>query len=320
LFKRANYFLFGGILMLYIAENLKALRKSKDWTQEEVAEVLSVSPQSVSKWERGDTYPDITLLPALANLYKVSVDTIIGMDKINETEAINTIFKSGHEFLRNGNNESAIKVFTNALKTYPNDESIMAQLALVLSTESDTEKLKQAADLCNRVLSGNPTEKVRHTTRATICLIYFKLDDKEKAMNAAQNLPHLRESRENILAELKGEPDIDDINSYLRFLILGDDDNQDKLFIEIGLDMIVLCTELDLVGKIKTLRKELGANTDTQAGLRKLPQVRIRDNINIPSGRVRITHYADIILDKDFTEPNSAIEEIISLLRKISNA
>ena len=304
--------------MLYIAENLKALRKSKEWTQEEMAEVVGVSPQSISKWERGDTYPDITLLPALANLFKVSVDTIIGMDKINETEAIKSIFKSGHEFLRESDNESAKKVFSNALKTFPNDESLMAELALVLSTESDTEQLKQATDLCNRVLSGNPSEKVRHTTRATICLIYFKLGEKEKAMNAAQNLPHLRESRENILAELKGEPDIDDINSYLRFLALGEEDNQDKLFVEIGLDMIVMCTELDLVEKIKELRKEVGATTDTTNGLRKLPQVRIRDNVNLPPGRVKISHYATPLLDKDFTDPNSAVEEVLSTLKKIA--
>jgi len=45
-----------------------------DMTQEDVSEILGVSPQSVSKWERGDTYPDITLLPSLANLYNTSID------------------------------------------------------------------------------------------------------------------------------------------------------------------------------------------------------------------------------------------------------
>ena len=54
--------------MLYIAENLRKLRKEKNLTQEVVAEMLGVSAQSVNKWERGDTLPDITLLPALANL------------------------------------------------------------------------------------------------------------------------------------------------------------------------------------------------------------------------------------------------------------
>jgi len=91
--------------MLYIAENLKALRKNREWTQEEMAEAIGVSPQSVSKWERGDTCPDITLLPVLSNLYKVSVDAIIGMDKINESEARTEIFKRGHECLHKGDSK-----------------------------------------------------------------------------------------------------------------------------------------------------------------------------------------------------------------------
>ncbi|GHU75118.1 hypothetical protein AGMMS49992_18420 [Clostridia bacterium] len=57
--------------MLYLAENIKALRKAKDLTQEEVADILGVTAQSVSKWERGETYPDIQLLPALANFYQI---------------------------------------------------------------------------------------------------------------------------------------------------------------------------------------------------------------------------------------------------------
>ena len=52
--KRANIF-SEEYFMLYIAENLRALSKGKDLTQEDVAEIFNVSPQSVSKWERGDT-------------------------------------------------------------------------------------------------------------------------------------------------------------------------------------------------------------------------------------------------------------------------
>ena len=304
--------------MLYIAENLKALRKRKEWTQEEVAEAIGVSPQSVSKWERGDTYPDITLLPCLANLYKVSIDTIIGMDKINETEARLEIFKSGHELLRNGDGEAAAEVFTNALKTFPSDESIMLELALVLSLENDPEKLKQSVNFCERVLSGNPTEKVRHTARAAICFIYFKLGETDKAMSAAQNLPHVRESRENIVAELRGEPDKDEINSYLRFIALGEEDNQEKILIDFGIDMVTMCTsEYDLLEKIKLLRKEIGTNTE---GVKKLPHIRVRDNITLTPNRVRVCHYADLILDKDFDCPAVAVQEVIQILRKIALA
>ena len=304
--------------MLYIAENLKALRKNREWTQEETAEAVGVSPQSISKWERGDTYPDITLLPALANLYKVSIDAIIGMDKINEAEARTEIFRRGHEHLRNGNGKDAAEVFLDALKTFPNDESIMAELALVLSLESDPEKLKQAVNYCERVLSGNPTEKVRHTTRAAVCFVYFKLGEMDKAMTAAQNLPHLRESRENILSELRGEPDMDDINAYLRFIALGEADIQDKVHVDFGLDMVVMfTTEYDLPERVKILRKETGATADA-GGSKKLPIVRMRDNADLPPGRVRVMYYADMLLEKDFTDPGKAVDEVIAVLERIT--
>ena len=310
--------------MLYVAENLRALRKGKGWTQEDMAEVIGVSPQSVSKWERGDTYPDITLLPALANLFKVSVDTIIGMDRINDEEAKKAIFKAGHEFLRQGDGVAAADVFSDAMKTYPGDESLMCELALVLSLESDVGKLQQAASLCERILSGSPNEKVRHTTRAAVCFIYFKLGEKDKAITAARNLPHIRESRENILAEFRDEPDVDDINAYLRFIALGEEDNQDKILVEFGMDMLVIFTsEYDIMERIKILRKEIEAEKN-EAGLRKLshirllPHIRLRDNVKIPRKRVRVFHYADLILDKDFSCPSEAVEELISVLRNLS--
>jgi transcriptional regulator with XRE-family HTH domain len=54
----------------------------KNFTQEDLAEHLGITPQSVSKWERGESYPDITLLPALANIFETSIDLLVGMDVI----------------------------------------------------------------------------------------------------------------------------------------------------------------------------------------------------------------------------------------------
>ena len=68
--------------MLYLPENLKKYRIKKNLTQEEVAEYLGITAQSVSKWERGESYPDITFLPPLANIFETSVDLLIGMDTI----------------------------------------------------------------------------------------------------------------------------------------------------------------------------------------------------------------------------------------------
>lgn len=47
-------------------------------TQTEVAEALHISYQAVSKWERGESLPDITLLPRIAELFQISIDKLLG--------------------------------------------------------------------------------------------------------------------------------------------------------------------------------------------------------------------------------------------------
>jgi len=213
--------------MLFIAGNLKTLRKRKDLTQEEVAEMLNVSPQSVSKWERGDTLPDITLLPALANLYKVTVDTLIGMDKINDRQTRNAVFTTAHNHWRNGDITATIEAYSEALKTFPNDEGIMSDMAMALALDGDRVKLSRAVSLCERVLSDNQGDKVHHTTRAALCFIYLKAGEKEKALAVARRLPHVRESREIILEQVEKDLSVEEIDSYIRFISIGENDPAD---------------------------------------------------------------------------------------------
>ena len=56
-----------------VSENIRRLRKEKGITQEALAEILHISPQSISKWERGDAYPDISMLSPLANYFGVTI-------------------------------------------------------------------------------------------------------------------------------------------------------------------------------------------------------------------------------------------------------
>lgn len=56
------------------SKNLRKLRQEKHMTQEQVADKLGVSAQSVSRWETAATFPDILLLPEIAKLYGVLVD------------------------------------------------------------------------------------------------------------------------------------------------------------------------------------------------------------------------------------------------------
>ena len=57
-----------------VAQNLIELRKSKGWTQTELAEKINYSDKSVSKWERGEAVPDLKILTQLAELFDVTLD------------------------------------------------------------------------------------------------------------------------------------------------------------------------------------------------------------------------------------------------------
>jgi len=67
-----------------ISMNLKELRERHKYTQEEVAEKIGVSRQAVAKWESGKTVPDINNCIALAELYEVELDALVGYSKDDE--------------------------------------------------------------------------------------------------------------------------------------------------------------------------------------------------------------------------------------------
>lgn len=63
-----------------IAASIARLRRERGMTQEALAEVIGVSPQTISKWENNTTYPDIALLPVLADVFGVTIDVLYGRE------------------------------------------------------------------------------------------------------------------------------------------------------------------------------------------------------------------------------------------------
>lgn len=71
---------------LCIADNLKLLRYKHGYTLEAIAEIISVSRQSVAKWETGDSVPDVLNCVKLASLFKISLDELVNAPMKSMTE------------------------------------------------------------------------------------------------------------------------------------------------------------------------------------------------------------------------------------------
>ena len=63
-----------------IGENIAKMRKEKGWTQAELGEKLGVSNQAVSKWESGMTFPDVMLLPTIADVFECYIDHLFSRE------------------------------------------------------------------------------------------------------------------------------------------------------------------------------------------------------------------------------------------------
>jgi len=191
-------------MVLRLGENLRNHRKNKGITQEELAYTLGVSFQSVSKWERGESYPDITILPALAGYFGVSIENLMG---VNRMKTDKEWYEFGAMISNHWHEEKfaeALEILREATKQYPEHYGIKGCIAYALSLVpgAGQTELAEAIELCEDVLENHRNAKQTHEIRALLCILYAESGEREHAINLGRTLPHLWESREMIRTEL----------------------------------------------------------------------------------------------------------------------
>lgn len=212
---------------LLIGENIRRLRRGRDLTQEEVAAHLGISPKSISKWERAEGYPDIMMLPALANYFGVSVDELIGMEKIAKSQKYAEINRLWKENNKNGLHRGNVALMRESLKLFPNDALLLVQLSTSLekldgTEEERTRNLRESIALQEQILRYGEDSEIRGATMYNICFAYWKNGEQEKALEQARKLPNLYKARENALIYfLEGEERHDVAKEALIPLVLS---------------------------------------------------------------------------------------------------
>ena len=183
---------------LKISENLKVLRKKRGNTQDELANHLGISVQAVSKWERGDGYPDITLLPYIASYYEITVDDILGCNSLRKQEEIEAFKQQAQILINKGKRKERLELCREMQKKYPNDEDVLNNLMHDLWAVDRIKNSEEIICIANKLLKSDLLE-IRYSAIQMLAFTYSALGNDEKAVEYAKMVPCNRDLLSSVL-------------------------------------------------------------------------------------------------------------------------
>lgn len=154
-------------MKMTIGANIKRLRTAKNITQEQLSVAMNVTCAAVSKWERGETFPDITLLQPLAYYFDISIDELMGYNQEKIQENINETIACYRSYWKTDYNK-AREIITKAYQDYPNDYWIMHYYMWNIGgdmADNDPAVLishkDEFLDICDKIFDGCTDEGIR---------------------------------------------------------------------------------------------------------------------------------------------------------------
>jgi transcriptional regulator with XRE-family HTH domain len=125
------------------SENLKAMRKAKGYTQEELAIKLNVTRQTISKWEKGLSVPDVDFLFKIADVLETNVGTLLGgaiMDEVNKDTVAEQLAKISEQLaIKNRRSKRIWKIVGIVLLTILALNLLLAIFAMSAYTSFSTD-------------------------------------------------------------------------------------------------------------------------------------------------------------------------------------
>lgn len=114
---------------------IKRLRKEKGYTQDQLANLLSVTPQAISRWENDSAMPDISLLIPIANVFSVSTDTLLEVDIARNHEHIADFAENALTFSPPYGSKMAEKlaIYRDEVRKYPDSIELREALYQILT-------------------------------------------------------------------------------------------------------------------------------------------------------------------------------------------
>ena len=211
-------------MQIKLGEKIKELRKRDGRKQEELATALGVTSQAISRWEASGGYPDMEMIPAIANYFGITIDELFGYESDRESK-VNRYYDEIIEMNHKNNGvgtcmDECIAYARECLAEFPDDKKLLYALASVLFNAGyvryaehhltdtdgydiyDTERHRryhewqEAIKIYERLLPALEPGELRDKTVRELLQLYLNIGEKEKANAVVKTLPDISSCRE----------------------------------------------------------------------------------------------------------------------------
>jgi len=276
-------------MQLNLGQKIRELRRRDGRTQEALADAIGVTSQAVSRWEANGGYPDMEMIPAIANYFGISIDELFGYDNVRE-KRIDEIVSQLTEMINKNNGvnvniDECIQLARNALGEFPANEKIMLRLAVSLYVAGyvkygehhltddegydvyDIERHRTYAEwseaiaIYEKLLPTLADGPARHQAIKQLSQLYLNIGEYKKANNLAETVP--------------------DIHCCREFLKLKTCDGKEKAAKYAETVMVLLGITADLIGDSVAANYEKLKGEEAEAYIKKAADI---FNVICPDG------------------------------------
>jgi len=204
-------------MQLDLGQKIRELRRRDGRTQEALAEAIGVTSQAVSRWEANGGYPDMEMIPSIANYFGVTIDELFGYENDREKKIDEIVTQIKEMNARNNgvdiNIDECLALARQAMIEFPANETIMLTLADVLYNAGyvrygeyhlidaegynvyDTERhrnyaeWKEAIVIYEKLLKTLEVGEMRHNALKNLTQLYLNMGESERALAAIESAP-----------------------------------------------------------------------------------------------------------------------------------
>lgn len=221
-------------MQINIGMKIRELRHRDGRTQEMLADALGITSQAVSRWESGGSYPDMEMIPSIANYFGITIDELFGYQNDREQKILAILEKTKSGFRSTGGFlgvetpvlRECLEILRAANEEFPGEKRILLRLADTLFflgwDKKDAPYCQEALSIYEGLYKENLSCEQRGAVICNLVLLYQHLEYFEKAKALAEEQTSIHLCREVLLAKTTSGDELERYRGELTLALLNE--------------------------------------------------------------------------------------------------